>query len=196
MMHLRLPVALALLQAAILRSSAQTVLPTGSVLGIFLQPGASYVAPAGGCLATVWVSGGGGGGIGNSSGGAGAAFPVTFWADPSTPLTALVGDGGSFLGGGGASALLAGGSVLAVAGGGGGGGGALAGRSSNTSGGNAGAPRSFAFAGAGAGGGNAGAAFGAPGTPAAAVLERACFTCLIVRPLRAKHCAVTDRCYA
>ena len=44
-------------------------------------------------------------------------------------------------------------------------------------------------------GGNACAAFAAVGSPAASVLERVCFSCHLIRPLRAKHCAITDRCY-
>ena len=42
---------------------------------------------------------------------------------------------------------------------------------------------------------SASAPFGSVGSPAAGVLERVCFTCQLIRPLRAKHCSVTDRCY-
>jgi hypothetical protein len=123
---------------------------TGFV-NIPLLPGTSYLAPPGGCLATVSLSGGGGGGFSSVPGGGGASLPVVFWSDGVTPLSVVLGGGGAALGGGGASALLAGAAVVAVAGGGGGASGGANNASAlpqnQTAGGNAGWPRLEAWPG-------------------------------------------------
>lgn len=139
-----------------------TMLTPGS--GPLALSDGNYLAPPGGCMASVTITGGGGGSGANffpyivgAAGGNAASFTATFWSDGVTPFTVVLATGGKSVvfvdanfgggGGGGSTALLLGTTVLAVAGGGGGGS-AFGG---NAVGGDAGAP---GFAGATAPDGN------------------------------------------
>ena len=109
-------------------ASAQPLPVGGSVyLRLGDTGGALWLAPALGCNATFYLTGGGGGGGGTGVGGGGAKFSATVFVTGTVVAYSATaggaGSGSSGAGGGGAAAVaLADGTVVAVAGGGGGGG--------------------------------------------------------------------------